>query len=612
MKKFTIILMLALLFGTVSARNTGLVYHEVQVEDENGVTITTISSVEIYAPDTTTDAVIYSDRALQNTITIPMTTSSSNTTLSNGVFTWYGPDGYDFSVTDGTNISTNADHRTRTASDGRIGFPTYLTSISTTQYNDDETATFGTSSDWVARAGVVADRMTWTPATDSTSAFYIGSTSKTADLNVWGASADAMWDASRNMFTFKDSAFAGFGSATLGSTADFIIYHTAASSILTIAAVNADETVHFGDGSIATDVLFQNTTTAGADVHWDDSEEEWNWGADNTGVDVKFWGDGTGNYVIWDESIDTLVHVDGNVKYDDDAIIYLGTKTNVGTADGDVTIQFDSANFEIFATAASTPFDLGGTAAGFDYTYFWETAGTIFTDYTGDYRSFSDNMEIRFGTGAGVLDGDLKLSSNASNVLQLEQVVLDTGTFEIGVTDRDIPMKWWGETGADFVLFTGDLVQLEDIEIQAMDDTAITWGDNQDGQLQYDEDGLDAMQWNNVAIYGDARLIEVVTTSSNTITAAESGKIFISSYTGTQSIILPNAAAGLYFTFIDGSSAGGNDVAIDPQGADSIDFDAVGDAIESVTDAHPTSTTLCATDGINWHTIAQLGTWGAQ
>jgi len=73
-------LMVVLLIGTVWARNYGDVYHEIQVYDEVGTKVTDITSLYIYAADTTTNAVIYSDAGRQNTITIPMTEASTNTT----------------------------------------------------------------------------------------------------------------------------------------------------------------------------------------------------------------------------------------------------------------------------------------------------------------------------------------------------------------------------------------------------------------------------------------------------------------------------------------------------------------------------------------------------
>jgi len=108
---------------------------------------------------------------------------------------------------------------------------------------------------------------------------------------------------------------------------------------------------------------------------------------------------------------------------------------------------------------------------------------------------------------------------------------------------------------------------------------------------------------------GGFKLVEEVTTSSNTLTAAESGKIFVSSYTGTQTVNLPSAAAGLYFTFIDGSSTGGDDLIINPATGDKIDKDTAGQEIRSNTDAYPQMVTLFAEDATDWWTIVRVGTW---
>lgn len=181
MKKLFFISML-LLFAGFAFAQTNAPFHGIQVVDETGVRVTTITSVEIYAPDTTTDAVIFSDRGLQNTIEIPMTEATTNTTLVDGVFHWYGPDGYDFSITDGTNIRTNANHRTRTATEGTLVFPSYLSNLTTSQYLDAESITFGTSSDWVVNGGNVADLLQWTPASDDAT-FNIGTSGTTLNSN---------------------------------------------------------------------------------------------------------------------------------------------------------------------------------------------------------------------------------------------------------------------------------------------------------------------------------------------------------------------------------------------------------------------------------------------
>ena len=180
-RKLTYILLIALLSSTVWAVQP---YHEVQIVDEVGAKVTTISSVSIYAPDSTTDAVIYMDRGEQNTITIPLTTTSTNTTLVDGFLSWYGPDGYNFSITDGTNIATNANHRARTSSEGRLVFPSYITAISSTTYADGASATWGTSPAFTQT--IAAGVMTFTPGADNGN-FVIGvsGTALNSDFNVY-------------------------------------------------------------------------------------------------------------------------------------------------------------------------------------------------------------------------------------------------------------------------------------------------------------------------------------------------------------------------------------------------------------------------------------------
>lgn len=164
----------------------GTVYHEIQVVDEEDVKVTDITSISIYNPDTTTESTIYAGRNATLEMTNPVTTTSDNTTLSNGYMSWWGPDGYDFSMTDGTNVHTNSGHRTRTSSEGRIHYPSYLTSISSTTYDDGESITLGTGADWVINAGTTDDLLTFVPATDG-AVFRIGTsgTTKNADFEVY-------------------------------------------------------------------------------------------------------------------------------------------------------------------------------------------------------------------------------------------------------------------------------------------------------------------------------------------------------------------------------------------------------------------------------------------
>ena len=77
-----IIATLLILCGTAQAAQYGLTFHQVEVRDENNQPVTGITSVSIYLPDSTTDATIYQTGNLSLPITLPMTTSSTNTTRS--------------------------------------------------------------------------------------------------------------------------------------------------------------------------------------------------------------------------------------------------------------------------------------------------------------------------------------------------------------------------------------------------------------------------------------------------------------------------------------------------------------------------------------------------
>lgn len=186
-------------------------------------------------------------------------------------------------------------------------------------------------------------------------------------------------------------------------------------------------------------------------------------------ADVYMYTGGTSQYFFFDESnaLIDLVHVD--LDFDDNALLRLGSQN-------DVTVQFDGTNFEIFAITQNVPFAIGDATNGFDFTYSFETAGSFRSDYNADFINLTDDMELRFGAG-GTSDGDFKISSNSSDILQIEQVSLDTGTIEIGVDNRDIPIKWYAETASSYFQLTGDDVNIEAMNLALGDGDALLLGD---------------------------------------------------------------------------------------------------------------------------------------
>ncbi len=267
MKKTLLTILLAMLFvAPVLADNFGLSYHQIQVWDELDRRVA-ITSVSIYAPGTTTDAVIYARRNKTNVITIPLTTTSDNTTLnSTGFFTWWGPDQYDFTITDGTDTFSSGG-RSLGGNIGKLIFPLFLKDISSTSYEDDESITMGTNSDWVINAGTVANTITFTPAVDNSN-FIIGlsGTAKNSDFNVYigtllGLKVDAgvpsfVWDGGAATLNHNSNFNTGINT---GTSTGAMTFGSSTAGTLTIDSTST--------GTINTDGSLDITTTdASADI----------------------------------------------------------------------------------------------------------------------------------------------------------------------------------------------------------------------------------------------------------------------------------------------------------------------------------------------------------
>ncbi|MHC4739779.1 MAG: hypothetical protein ACYS9Y_12815, partial [Planctomycetota bacterium] len=106
--------------------------------------------------------------------------------------------------------------------------------------------------------------------------------------------------------------------------------------------------------------------------------------------------------------------------------------------------------------------------------------------------------------------------------------------------------------------------------------------------------------------------IEIEGGGSETVLAADSGKIFVStgsSTGGTVTYTLPTAAAGLTFTFIDASAVAADDVRITASSGDSINGGTVAKSYICKTDAAKQSVTLVAVNAGSWIITSEVGTW---
>lgn len=122
-------------------------------------------------------------------------------------------------------------------------------------------------------------------------------------------------------------------------------------------------------------------------------------------------------------------------------------------------------------------------------------------------------------------------------------------------------------------------------------------------------------------IYGDGtdffmgylRAVEVESGTSEDVLVTDSGKVFVNTAAnGATTYSLPDAAAGLIYTFVDNSATGGDDVIIVPKAGDNIDHDTNGDGVQNVSDEASASITLIAINGTDWITMCKVGTWGQQ
>lgn len=119
---------------------------------------------------------------------------------------------------------------------------------------------------------------------------------------------------------------------------------------------------------------------------------------------------------------------------------------------------------------------------------------------------------------------------------------------------------------------------------------------------------------------------ETTTADTDTLTAADSGKVFVCTKgSATQTFTLPTAAtlAGMEVTFVCGSAAG--EILINPNAADQISIKGLVDHSTSVKPAAGTGVKNTAatnvlgdhvtlvSDGVNtWHEVSGAGIWASQ
>lgn len=431
----------------------------------------------------------------------------------------------------------------------------YDTSAENVQFNgfdltimDDDIINYGDSDEFKTYYDEASTDNLITVALNANDAVQVGDGTTNTDWKAMGATAStyALWDASADEMLFNLADL----KMSQGSQIEFI----------DVTDGLTDWTIDLSTDEV---LLFLPTETT--------DDQSFNIGNATNTSDFRLFG-ATASTVVFDASGDLVIFNAYDIRLQDSDIL------NFGDSD-DITATFDGSDFKIDAIIADEGFLIGDTTTGFDMTYAFETAGQFRTDYDGDFINLTDDMEFRFGTGASS-DGDFKISSGATNILAIEQVVADTGTMTIGANGTDIPLTWYAETAGAEVIFTGDTVLVDGVDITISDDDVLNFGDSAEVTMQYDEDGFNGLQTSGLA-YGSRKLIENVITNDVLTTSADpSGKIFVvDGNTVTIQLTLPSVGAGddgFEYTFCDVNEVAASDVQIEPADSDSINGTADG------------------------------------
>lgn len=565
--------------------------------------------------------------------------------------------------------------------------------------------------------------------------FHNGTSFITMEAGSSGNSLDGAYDVGRSITVDAGSVILT-GTDAADNVVLAVIQSDAGSTVAqTITSAGTGALLTFDSNGTGADILGSDSTWTITKAGAATLVGITNTGAQTTTADITV----TGAAANWEFDVSR-----NSLHALDNAVLAIGGAT---TAVGDVTFSHDGTNFSLLSATADEAWLIGGTTNGFDITYAFETAGQIRTDYDADFLNFTDDMDLRFGTG-GSSDGDFKISSDSANLLTIDVVVAGTGEIAVGNDADDVPVKWYAETASDWVYFNADEVEFEDVVLQMMDATQIQFGDSDDffmhatnqamtmGTLTSDEtsawnfgadtdgddlkffgattaeywlwdasadsilpvcgnalytmtdaeadqfkvnatgvvagdainfettdggimlnadgatngdielnsaddiilttagkltitNGSEAMTVSGAvtiegatglngavlgdggdSLYGFLREIEIEPGTAETLTAADSGKVFTNTAAqGNTVFTLPAAAAGITFSFVDGSTTAADDVQIQAVGDDTINGGTAAKIYECVTDAVGQTVTITALDATRWEVTAEKGTW---
>ena len=192
------------------------------------------------------------------------------------------------------------------------------------------------------------------------------------------------------------------------------------------------------DGTVTTDALtVSSTTNLDGAIQVDNTITV---GVDDTGYDVKFFGDTASAYMLWDTSTDDLV-LAGAAGIDLAGDIDVDGTANLDAVDIDGAVQIDGA------------VTTGVDDTGVDVKFFGATSGSfLLWDESDDALELTDSSPIKIGDG-----GDMQVYHDGSN----SYITNSTGALKIATETSGIAVTLGHSTSevtvADNLTITGDL-----------------------------------------------------------------------------------------------------------------------------------------------------------
>lgn len=270
---------------------------------------------------------------------------------------------------------------------------------------------------------------------------------------------------------------------------------------------------------------------------------------------------------------------------------------DTGTGVASVDIDSDVGGITISANAAGKDVNIDSVLGSIDIKAEENAANAVLITVDGDSLT---TMKLHNDTGTDA--ASIYLLTDVGGITQ----TASAGAFVFAATGASAG-DWTVTIGDEYILNVTGGVAINSAE--AAQDAVDIEADNAGGGITLDAGTL-GVTFTGAILKNYARELETEAATSETVLAADSGKVFIAAAgQGTTTYTLPTAAAGLVFTFVDVSAVAGDDIRITASALDSINGGTVAKYYENVTDAVPMSVTLQAVSTASWEVTSQIGTW---